>query len=231
MKEISMTAQLREEKGTRLSRCHRRQGLLPAVIYGKKENVLVWIDEKKFNSVIHSSYGENVIVDLSIKKDGKKNVTKKVFVKEIQHDPLSGRVIHIDFYQFVFDKEITAKIPIVIKGESPGVIQQGGVLDHVLWEIEVECLPADIPEKFEVDVSNLMIHDSIHVKDLSIPPNVKILNEPEQIVISVVSPKKVEVEEELPEEGVQEPELIRKERKPEEEVKEEESGEKEEKTS
>jgi len=221
MKEISMTVRQREEKGTGASRRSRKKGYIPAVIYGKKENILVWTDEKKLNEMLHSSYGENAIVSLQIKKDEKKAVGKKVFVKEVQHDPISGKIIHVDFYQFTIDKEISAKIPVVIKGEAPGVTQQEGILDHVLWEIEVECLPTDIPEKFEADVSNLMINDSIHVKDLSIPSGVKVLINEEQVVIAVIPPKKIELEEEKPlEEEITEPELIEKERKPEEEEEE-----------
>lgn len=218
MKEISMEAFLREEKGTVVSRRLRKQGLIPAVIYGKKENILIGVEERKLEGILHSAYGENVIVNLHLKKDEKKEMNKKVFIKEIQHNPLTDKILHVDFYQFTLDKEITAKVPVAVKGEAPGVSQQGGVLGQVLWEIEIECLPTDIPEKFEIDVSNLKIGDSIQIKDLFLPPKVKVLAELEQIVVSVVPPKKIEVEEVKPaEEIVAGPELIRKEKKPEEE--------------
>lgn len=225
MKEIAMTAHLREERGTGVSRRLRKKGLIPAVIYGKKENIIIDIDEKEFKAVLHSDYGENAIVNIHITPDGKKRSTKQVFIKEVQHNPISEKILHIDFYQFTVDKAITAKISVQVKGEALGVTQQEGVLDHILWEIEVECLPTDIPEKFEVDVSKLMIGDSIQVKDLFLPPKVKILIDMEQAIISVVPPKKEEVEEEKPpEEEVTEPELIKKERKEEEEVKEGKEG-------
>ncbi len=230
MKELSLSAHFRQERGTGASRRLRTKGSIPAVVYGKKENILIGINEKEFKKVLHSDYGENAIIDLQIKKDGKKEVSKKVFIKEVQHNPTSDGILHVDFYQFAVDKEITAKIPIVIKGEAPGVVQQEGILDHVLWELEVECLPSDIPEKIELDVSKMMIGDTIHVKDLSIPPKVKSLIDLEQVVISVGAPKKIEVEEEkLPEEEITEPEVIKKGKKPEEEVEDVTEGKGEEK--
>lgn len=224
MKEIIMATHIRKEKGTGISRRLRKKGRIPAVIYGKKENIIIDIDEKDIETVLRSDYGENAIVNMHIKQDGKKASTKQVFIKEVQHNPISEKILHVDFYQFTVDKPIAAKVPVQVKGEAIGVTQQEGVLDHVLWEIEVECLPVNIPEKIEVDVSKLMIGDAIHVKNLSLADEVKVLTDPEQVVISVVPPKKIEVEEAKPEEEeISEPELIKKER----ELKEEEGEVKE----
>ena len=131
-------------------------------------------------------------------------------IKEIQYDPVHDNIIHVDFNEISLTKEIKVSIPITTRGESVGVKQEGGSLEHILWEVEIECLPTDIPKGIEIDITNLKLKDSIHVKDLSLPPKVKILNDPSAIVLTVAEPMKEEVVA-APVEGEvsQEPEVIK----------------------
>ena len=125
-------------------------------------------------------------------KDDKKAKGKSCLIKEIQYDPVKGDVIHVDFNEISLTKIIKVNVPVVAKGEPVGVKQEGGSLEHILWEIEVECLPTEIPKNIEVDVSQLKIGDSVHIKDMTFPSQVKVLTAPEAIVFSVSAPVKVE---------------------------------------
>ncbi|MBT9148193.1 MAG: General stress protein CTC [Syntrophomonadaceae bacterium] len=121
-----------------------------------------------------------------------------VLVKEVQRHPVTGRLLHVDFYRIQQGKKLIVSVPIALTGEAPGV-KIGGVLEHMLWEVEVECLPKDIPEKIEIDVSSLNIGDALHVRDLTIGEGGKIVTNSEKTVISIVPPTVIK-EEVLPEE-------------------------------
>lgn len=230
MEEIKLTAQIRDEIGKNKLASLRRLGLVPAVVYGEgKKSLSIKISRSDILHILHSQKGENIIVTLDIKDDKPKakeqNLPKTVLIKEIKYHPVKDDILHIDFYQISLTKKIQVKVPLVAKGDAPGVKQDGGTLDHLLWELDVECLPTQIPKEFQADVSNLKIGDTIHIKDLTVPEGVKLLHEPEVIVISVSPPMKEEVV--APEAVVgaesapQEPEVI-KEKK---EVAEEETAE------
>ncbi len=146
--------------------------------------------------------GENVIISL---KAGDK--TRTVIVKDLQTDPVRGDLLHVDLYQISLKERLKASVPIEVRGEAPGV-KEGGILQHRLREIEVECLPTEIPEFIPVDVSGLSIGDSLHVKDLRVTGDLKILADGEESVISVVPPTVEEVAPPTPEEVAAEPEVI-----------------------
>lgn len=237
MEEIILEAQIRVEIGRSQVHSLRRKGFIPAVVYGiKKETKAIKVVARDLLNLVRKYKGENIIINLRIKEDmdsqaedvKKKTHTKTdkdrlVLIKEVQYDPVKGDIIHIDFNQISLYQAITVRVPIVAKGEPIGVKQDGGVLDHLLWELEVECLPARIPSSIEVDVSNLKIGDTIHIKDIVLASDIKVLQDPAQIVFSVVPRLKEEVIPVAPtgEEEKLEPEVI-KEKKPEEEVKEKE---------
>jgi large subunit ribosomal protein L25 len=145
----------------------------------------------------------------------------------MQYDPVRGEIIHIDFNEISLTKEIKVNVPVTTKGESIGVKQEGGSLEHVLWEIEVECLPTAIPKSIEIDITNLKLKDAIHVKDLALPAGVKALNDPSSIVLSIAEPMKEEVVE-APVEGEEkmEPEVIKEKKEVPAEGAEEEKKEK-----
>lgn len=209
MEEIILKAETRSETGRGKVKDLRDAGFIPAVVYheGKSSQPLK-VSHHELVRLVHQHRIEGVIISLEIKDDKKK--TRPCLIKEIQHDPVHGNVTHVDFNEISLTKVLKVNIPIAAKGESVGVKQEGGSLEHILWEIEVECLPTNIPKAIEVDVTSLKMGESIHVKDLKAPEGVKIINDPESIVLMVASPMKEEVVV-APVEGEekQEPEVIK----------------------
>jgi large subunit ribosomal protein L25 len=185
MKEITLEAKKRTETGKERAKKLRRQGLIPAVVYGPGDEPLpLEINAQSLNSILRAGKGENVIITLNI--DGGQN-EKKVLIREIQHDPVLGDILHVDFQHVLLTKKITVKVPVHLVGVPVGVSKDGGILQHVLRELEIECLPTEIPEKVEFDVSNLKIGDSIHVKDTRLE-KVTILSDAEGSIVTVVPP-------------------------------------------
>jgi large subunit ribosomal protein L25 len=142
------------------------------------------VDPKAVLRILHSDSGANTLINLKL--DGHE---ARVMVREYQLDPVTHHLLHADFYQLAMDKAIVVTVPIVIKGESKGVKQQSGMLDFVTREIEVECLPTNIPEGIVVDVSELMLHESIRVRDLAVDPKWKAVSDGETMLVHVVMPK------------------------------------------
>ncbi len=206
----------RNGRGKNEARRLRVGGRIPAVVYGARkkgkapEGVPVAVDPKELLRILHSEAGANTLITLKLDGD-----ESRVMVKEYQRDPVTHRLLHADFYQLAMDRAVTVTVPIVIRGEAKGVKLDGGMIDFVTREVQVECLPTDIPERIDVDVSELMLHQAIRLRDLPENPKWKTLNEPETMLVHVVLPKAEEVEatEEAevvvaPEEG--EPEVIKK---------------------
>ncbi len=220
MEFVELRAGLREGRGKEVNKKLRAQGVVPAVVYKKgEETVSLKIDRKDLAKALHTEAGENVIIKLHV--DGiKKRKERTVVLKEIQKDPVKDYLLHVDFQEISMTETLKVKVPLAAKGEAQGVKEDGGVLQQILWEAEVECLPTNIPEKIEIDISSLKIGDSIHVKDIQPPEGVKILDEPEGVVFSVEHPKKVEDVIAEPQEGaIEEPEVIKeKKEKPEDEA-------------
>ncbi len=210
MEEIFLDAQTRTEIGRAKVKDLRDKGFTPAVVYaGGKESLALKLSTSALLKLVHQHRLEGVVINLKV-KDDKKGRARPCLIKEIQYDPVRGDIIHVDLNEISLTKAIKVNVPVVAKGEPVGVKQEGGSLEHILWEIEVECLPTDIPKEIEVDVSLLKIGDSLHIKDLVAPSKVKILNDPGAIVLSVTAPMKAEVAV-TPVEGEapQEPEVIR----------------------
>jgi large subunit ribosomal protein L25 len=220
MAEINLEVTLRKQIGKSKAKALRRANIIPAVVYGEKINFPISIDKTKFQRLMGSHAAENIIINLKITDEAssaKKSKEKDhpVLIKDIQYDPLKGSVIHVDFNEISLTKEITVKVPLIAKGEPIGVKQDGGVLSHQVWELDVKCLPKDLPEKIEVDVSNLKINDDIRIKDLKLAAGVVALQDLEMVVLSVVPPTKEEVAKPAEAEAVvtesvkQEPEVIK----------------------
>lgn len=166
MAEISLKSKVRAGLGKEAVKKLRVQGLIPAVVYKGSDSLNIEVLAKDFLEVIHTKAGENVVVKLQV--EGKKT-PRTAIIKEIQYHPVKGDVLHVDFNEISLTEALTVKVPIAAKGEAQG-IKEGGVLEHVIWEVEVECLPTQIPENISVDVTALKIGDSILVKDLPLPP-------------------------------------------------------------
>lgn len=227
MEEIFLDAELRGELGRGRAKDLRGKGLIPAVVYAEgKKSVAIKVSNSALLRLIHQRRIEGALINLRI-KDDKKHASSSCLIKEIQYDPVHGDIIHVDFNEISLTKAIKVNVPVVAKGEPIGVKQEGGSLEHILWEVEVECLPTNIPKDIEVDVSSLKIGDAIHIKDITAPNGVKILNDPSGIVLSVTAPMKEEVPV-APVEGEekQEPEVIKEKKEAPAEGLEEESKEK-----
>ncbi len=210
MEKIILDIELREELGRGKVKDLKEKGFIPAVVYAQgKSSQSIKVPHRQLLQLLHQHRLENAIINLSI-KDDKKQKERPCLIKEIQYDPVKGDIIHVDFNEVSLTKVIKVNVPVVAKGESAGVKQEGGSLEHILWEVEVECLPTDIPKEIVIDVSNLKIGDSVHIRDMVFPANVKVLHEPEATVLSVAAPIKEEVAAE-PVEGEEklEPEVIK----------------------
>ncbi|PIP20610.1 MAG: 50S ribosomal protein L25 [Candidatus Omnitrophica bacterium CG23_combo_of_CG06-09_8_20_14_all_40_11] len=230
MEEIVLEVQPRGELGKSKVKDLREKGFIPAVIYAEgKKSQPIKVSHRQLWQLIHQHRLESTVINLKI-QDDKEQKGRPCLIKEIQHDPVKGDIIHVDFNEISLTKVIKVNVPVVAKGEPVGVRQEGGSLEHTLWEIEVECLPTDIPKDIEVDVSQLKIGDDIHIKDITFPSNIKVLNNPEAIVFSVTAPIKEEVVVPAVEgEEKQEPEVIKEKKEVPAEGAEEEKSEKEKK--
>ncbi len=210
MEELTLDAQLREEVGRGKVKSLRDSGFVPAVLYSEGKPALsLKLSHHQLVHLVHQHRIEGVIIYVNI-KDDKKQKGRPCIIKEIQYDPVHGEIVHVDFNQVSLTEEIKINIPIVAKGEPVGVKMEGGSLEHILWEVEVSCLPTNIPKDIEIDVSALKLGEAIHIKDLVPPQGVKILNDPGSIILSVAAPMK----EEVPAEGIEgeekkEPEVIK----------------------
>jgi large subunit ribosomal protein L25 len=210
MEDIFLDVEPREELGKGKVKDLREKGFIPGVVYAEgKDSLSVKVSHSLLLKLIHQHRIEGILINVKI-KDDKKRSLRSCLIKEIQYDPVHGDIIHVDFNEISLTKVIKVNVPVVTVGEAVGVKQEGGSLEHILWEVEVECLPTDIPKDIGVDVGPLKIGDSIYIKDLSVPPGVKILNDLQAIVLTVSAPMKEEVVV-APVEGEekQEPEVIK----------------------
>jgi len=186
--EATLKAETRPGRGKNEARRLRAAGKIPAVVYGTEKNkaLEIAVDPRTLLRILHSESGVNTLIGL----EGAGLATGgKVLVKEYQLDPIDHKLLHADFYAVAMDKAIEVTVPIVIKGEPKGVKQQGGVVDFVNREIEVECLPGDIPEHIDVDISELMLHQGIRVRDLPKTDKWKPVSDADMMIVHVVTVK------------------------------------------
>jgi len=196
LEKIDLQASLRETVGNGPARVLRQAGRIPAILYGRNtEPVLLSVNSKELEQVLGKGSFGQFILNLVI-QNGKK-VTKAAMIKELQTHPVSGQLIHIDFYEIDMKRQIKVMVPVVTTGKSIGV-EEGGMLNIVRRELEVFCLPGDIPESFEIDISEMTIGDSVHIEDIPLGDNVEVAADVNYTVVTVLSPK-IE-EEEVPEE-------------------------------
>lgn len=198
--ETKLTAEPRSDAGKGVARKLRSAGRVPGVLYGPStESTPLSVDAHDLLLVMHK--GSNVLIDLDLA--GEKHLT---LAKDIVRDHVKGRYMHVDFMAINKDEKITVNVAVEPIGESYGV-KEGGVIEHHLWEVEVQCLPFDVPEKIEIDVSDLGIGDGIHVSDLKAPSDVDILTNSEDLVLAVIQPQARDIEEEVEGEEGEEGEL------------------------
>jgi len=217
--KVVLEASTRSTSGKGPAKVMRREGLIPAVVYGdKKASLPIQISAGDLTRALHTKAGENVLLTLRLDAATKKKDAKEaaVLIKDLQHHPVSRQVIHADFYRVSLTKKITVNVPLNFKGEAIGVKQEGGVMEHLRWELEVECLPTEIPAEIIVPIDDLALGKSLHVKDVALPAGVQLLTDPEQPVVACVAPR-VEEEPAPVEEAAEgeEPEVL-KQKSPEE---------------
>ena len=209
MPEIIVAAHNRAETGKNANRRLRTSGMIPGVLYGeKKDSLQIAVSPKEIAAILRSAAGENTLFDLDL--GGSR---RKVILKEFQTEPLKGRLLHADFYEVALDKELHVKVHIELTGTAIGVKRDGGIIDFVTRELEIACLPTDIPEKVVVDVTELEMNKHIRVHDLKLDAKVKVLTHEDVVIVHVVAPR---AEEEVaaaaaPAEGAAttEPEVIK----------------------
>ena len=191
--DITLAAATRGERGKNEARRMRQAGLLPAVLYGGADGgaQAIKMNPKPLLEVLHSESGINTLLGLSV--DG--GSTSQVLVKDYQVDPVSNELLHVDFYQPPLDRPVTVSVPVALSGEAAGVKQQGGLVDFVQRDVQVECLPTEIPENLEVDISALMIGQGVRLRDLLEGVSWKPVSDPDTLLVHVVAPK-VEAEAE-----------------------------------
>ncbi len=224
---ISIKAEKREAFGKNISRRLRKAGMIPAILYGANEATIpLIINKKDIFRILKLESGENTIFQVSFDSE-----TRDAMIKELQRNPVTDELLHADLVHIAMDKLIRVSIPIVIVGDAVGVKTEGGFVDFTAREVEIECLPKDIPEHLTIDISGLHLRQSFKVASMVLPENIRVISDPETILVHIEVPAAEEELEAAEEEEViaeeAEPEVIRKE-KPEEEAEKEKRGEKKE---
>ena len=188
-KQLKLKAEVRGGAGRPVSRKLRRTGMVPANIYGKDlPNQNLQLDEKELKRLLAQTTSEHVLVDLEI-ADGGQSSNRLALIQEVQHNPLRGHVLHVDFHAVRADEKLHAAIPVEAFGEADGVKNFGGTLEMAIHELEVECLPKDLPDIIRIDVSALGLGQAIHVRDLQLPEGVTAKANPDLTVILVAAPR------------------------------------------
>jgi large subunit ribosomal protein L25 len=188
--EARLEAVKRDTFGKNEARRLRAAGNIPAVLYGgaaadgKPQATPIAVDPKALMNILRGESGVNTLIGLKV---GSEEV--KVLMREYQVDPLTRRLLHADFYRIAMDKMLVVKVPVTVKGEAKGIKQQGGLLDIVHREVEVECLPSDIPEHIEVDVTELMLGQAIRLRDVATDPRWKPVTDAEVMLVHIVAPR------------------------------------------
>ena len=211
MAEVSLEVVRREAAGKEIAKKLRREGKVPAVVYGgHREPVAITVDRKSVAELVQKS--EHGVRSIFLLKMTGTDQQRHAMIKDIQIDPISRKMIHIDFVRVMMDEVVRVNIPVHLSGTSRGV-KEGGILDWQIRELHVECLPGAIPDMIEVNVDDVGMHDYLHVSDLKLPDGVKVLDDPERVVVGVTHARAEVVEEVAPVEAgavPAEPEVIKK---------------------
>lgn len=200
MAELVLEVEERNEFGKNVNRRLRAQGLIPCVVYGRGiETWKVAVSPKEVMKIFESDSGRNTIFSVKVGSE-----SRNVVIKDFQLDPIKGNLLHVDFQRIDMDQKMSFQVPVETVGTSTGVKNHGGILDMVMREIEIECLPKDVPDHLQIDITDLDVGDSYRVSSISVDPNkFTILSDPDNVVLTIVSPRVEEVEEiALEEEGI-----------------------------
>jgi len=209
MAEGILTVAKREETGKQAAKHMRLTGNIPGVLYGPGiDPISLTINSKELISHLHS-FGRNSVVNLVIGKS-KKKITS--FIYDIQHDPISGDITHVDLKQISLDEKLHVTVPVHLIGAAWGVKNEGGIVEHLMHAVDILCLPSEIPSEFTVDITDMHLGDVVHVRDI-VQESFEMISESDSVIVHIIAPKIVQVEEEeeelvSEEEGAAEPEVI-----------------------
>src|SRR5574341_45332 len=186
MQRIELTVERRTQVGKGVARTLRRGGKIPAVLYSGGQSTMLSLNPADLSKLLHSAAKETTLIDLRV--DGKKDKERLAILREVQHDPITGKPLHIDLFEVAMDRAIRLKIHVEVVGDTPLGVKEGGVLQHGLREVEIECLPALIPDAVRVNPSQLKTGEAIHLRDLQLGEGIRILGDGDLVVVSVTMP-------------------------------------------
>jgi len=193
VERVALKARVRDGLGKGAARSLRRAGTVPGILYGRgRDPRAVSVDGRALSAALHTHAGLNVLIDLELGGNGGGEPTV-VMVREVQRDVFRRQPIHVDFHAISLTERLEVRVPILLKGTAKG-LSEGGVVEHILREVLVECLPTQIPEQFELDVTELVIGRSLHASDVTVPEGVRLLTAPEDVIVTVVAPRVIEEE-------------------------------------
>ena len=212
--QFDMKVETRETVGKGFARTLRRQGKIPGILYGQGECIALTVDPTEIRKVLRSDSGSNSLLNLSIAKGGKE-VKRTAMLRDYQLDPITGTILHADLFEVALDKPIRVRVPVAVTEGTPAGVAEGGILQHNMRELHIECLPRQIPAHVTVDPTALKINEGIHVREVTLPAGVRVLDDPDMMVVSIAAPISEEKLEALlattpAGEGAAEPEVIGK---------------------
>jgi len=195
MQRVELVAEHRERSGKGVARSIRREGRIPAVVYCGGQSLLVSLNPADLTKVLLSGAGENALINLKINSkkgqspaSGGPGAERLAILRDFQLDPVTGKLLHADLFEVSLDKPIRVRVHIEVIGGVPEGVKEGGVLQHQMREVEIECLPLAIPDRLEVDASSLKIGEAIYIRDFRVGEGVRVLGQPDQVVVSVAAP-------------------------------------------
>lgn len=187
MQRIGLTAEIREMAGKGAARGIRREGMIPAVLYGQGAATNIRLNPSDIAKLLHSESGENTLINLKL-KGRDKEAEKVAIIRDFQLDPVTGKLLHADLFEISMDKPIRIKVPVEIIGDTPAGVKEGGLLQHNAREVTIECLPSLIPDHIKVDASDLKIGDVLYVREIKVSEGIKFLDDGRMPVVSVAAP-------------------------------------------
>jgi large subunit ribosomal protein L25 len=226
--QFDMKVEARKFLGKGVARALRRAGKIPGILYGQGECIALTIGPDQIHKVLHSESGANALLNLNI-TGGDREIKRTAMLRDYQVDPITGAILHADLFEVAMDKPVRVRVPVAVTEGIPVGVAEGGVLQHNLRSLYIECLPDKIPGRIMVDTTQLKINQGIHVKEIPVPTGLRILDDPDRMVVSIVAPiSEAKLEALLSAapagEGAAEPEVIGKGKEEEEEEKVEEAA-------
>ena len=185
--QFDMKVASRTKVGKGVARSLRREGKIPGILYGQQECLAVTLEPSEVRKILHSESGSNALLNLNI-ASGNGDMRRTAMLRDYQVDPITGAILHADLFEVAMDKPVRVRVPVTVTEGTPVGVAEGGVLQHNLRELHIECLPGDIPASIVVDPTNLRVNQGIHVKEVPVSHGCRILDDPNMMVVNIVAP-------------------------------------------